>query len=103
MSRKVSTTQPIRWNKDTQEFEYRCEPCKAKNSRYFWPLTEEFWDFKRGFVRCNACERERKAKFEREKRARDPEYRARCVALTKEIRKVKGHIYQETRKLKKAG
>lgn len=88
-------TEPIRYNKDTEEFEYRCESCLRKNVKAWWPLTLEFWSPYRGMTRCHACHAEYKAKVMRDRRANDPEYKQRCVQQTREARKVKGRIYYE--------
>jgi hypothetical protein len=92
---------PVRWNSDTEEFEYRCESCKSKNSRYFWPLTLDFWAPEKSMSRCRACNAEYKARVMREKR-RNPEYRQKCVEQTRALRKLKGPIYEASRKRGKA-
>jgi len=92
----VSSTAPVRYNKDTEEFEMRCESCKQKNSQIFWPLTLEFWNPESGMKMCRACGKEKKAADQKARRS-DPVYRERCVAATREIRAIKGHIYNETR------
>jgi hypothetical protein len=89
---------PVRWNRDTEEFEYRCDSCRDKNSRYFWPLTLDFWSPNTNMTRCRACNAEHKAKITREKRRNDPEYRQKCVTQTRELRKLKGPIYEASRK-----
>jgi hypothetical protein len=90
-------TEPIKWNKETEEWEYRCEECIRKGMRSWWPLTFEFWNPTRGMNRCLACQAEHKARQQREKRRANPEYRRKCVEQTRELRKLKGRIYDEQR------
>jgi hypothetical protein len=93
----VPSTALVRYNRDTEEFEYRCEGCTTKDSRLFWPLTLEFWNPDSNMKYCRACNAERKAATERKRRQENPEYRAKCVEGTREARKVKGHIYNQNR------
>lgn len=90
-------TESIKWNTDTEEWEYRCEGCLSKNLKAWWPLTFEFWNPKRGMTKCLACHAEYKARVQRERRKADPEYRNRCIEQTREMRKLKGRIYEEQR------
>jgi hypothetical protein len=39
----------------------------------FWPLTDEFWDAKRGMIHCRACWREIDAFYQRERVRNNPE------------------------------
>jgi hypothetical protein len=92
----------VRYNPDTEIFELRCDDCVAKKiGSSYWPLTHEFWNVHRGMTRCRSCQKDYTARFEREKRHNDPEYKKRCLDTVKEIRKVKGHIYQERQTAKK--
>lgn len=85
-----------------EEWEYRCESCKLKGrTRYYWPLTAEFFDYRQGMNRCIACQREYRAAQQR-KRRQNPEIRERDVQRVKEIRKVKSFVYNERLREKNA-
>jgi len=96
-------TEPVKWNPDLEEWEYRCEDCLQKGLKAWWPLTFEFWSPNRGMNRCLACQAEYKAKVQRERRRTDPEYRNRCIEQTREQRRIKGHIYEKQRKRRSRG
>lgn len=69
------TRAPIRWSKATEELEYRCEECSLRGNAAWWPLSPEFWDYRRAWTRCRACWKE----YDRERNRRlrqDEEYRA---------------------------
>lgn len=69
-------TANVRWSRDLETIEVRCEDCALASRAAWWPATAEFWDFARGFARCRACHVTRNR--ERVRRMRlDPDYRAR--------------------------
>lgn len=38
------------------EFQLRCDHCaKSRQGAFYWPITLEYWDPKRGMGRCRAC------------------------------------------------
>ncbi len=46
---------PVRWREDVG-WEYRCDACTERGEGMrFWPLTEEYWNHRRGMARCRAC------------------------------------------------
>ncbi len=46
---------PLRWDRDTESFLYRCQSCRLRGNGAWWPLDETCWNFQRGFSRCRAC------------------------------------------------
>lgn len=36
-------------------FEFRCMACALQQRASWWPLDEEFWNFRRSLARCRAC------------------------------------------------
>lgn len=59
----------VRWNKELQCFEMRCDECaqnrgadRKGDGGGYWPLTTEFWSTTYGLQRCKACNTERKRK-----------------------------------------
>jgi hypothetical protein len=83
----------LRWREDTG-IEKRCNACpKGMN---WWPLTEEFWYFRKSFNRCIACytriKRVHTARLRRENEARrlaNLEYQRKYRGETKGARRVK--------------
>jgi hypothetical protein len=86
----------LRWREDTG-IEKRCDACpKGMN---WWPLTEEFWYFRKSFNRCIACyTRVRNASQSRIRRENDLrrlanlDYQRKYRAETKGARKVKNQV-----------
>lgn len=72
MTRQRRFAAPIRLREDTG-WEVRCEHCALRNRQCFWPLDEEFWDFK-AMSMCKACHRDTQARRKRERSAIDPAY-----------------------------
>lgn len=42
--------------RDDVGYELRCPDCASLGRSCFWPLTDEYWDKRRGFRRCRACQ-----------------------------------------------
>jgi len=64
-------TRGVRYNPDIGDFELKCDDCVGKrNTRCYWPLTLDFWN-PRTMQRCRACDVERRARLQREKRKAD--------------------------------
>ena len=76
---------PIRWREDTG-WEYRCGSCVALDEASFWPLTDEFWDKKRGMLRCRACWRALDRQASRQRHASSEEIRAHKRAYSRRYR-----------------
>lgn len=69
----------IRWSDDVG-WELRCNDCVRKpRTAHYWPLTEDFWDPKKGMQRCIACHKEQRNARERRRYWTDPEYRQRII------------------------
>ena len=86
-------TSGLRWREDTG-IEKRCAAC-PKGMRW-WPLTEEFWNFKGSFNKCRACyARIRNAsqnRIRRESEARrlvNRDYQRRYRMESKDVRRIK--------------
>lgn len=67
---------PIRWRADVG-WEYRCEDCVRRARACFWPLADEFWDYRRGMRRCRACYRAHDAARARARYRGDTTFRER--------------------------
>lgn len=76
---------PIRWREDTG-WEFRCGDCAQKEEARFWPLTDEFWDKRRGMLRCRACWRDLDRRVSRERHASSEEVRERKRRYSKRYR-----------------
>jgi hypothetical protein len=90
-------TSGLRWREDTG-IEKRCDACPKGMA--WWPLTEEFWYFRKSFSKCRACYTRIKnintARVRREndlKRLANLEYQRKYRAETKEVRAIKNQIY----------
>ena len=83
MGSRLFTT--VRWRDDTG-WELRCADCAAQDTSCFWPLTDEFWDKRRGMNRCRACYRSYDNRMHRERYASDAEHRARRLMNAKKYR-----------------
>lgn len=71
-----ATQAPLRHDRETGGFQYRCMSCYVRGNDSWWPLDEEFWNYARGFSRCRACWRTHDRLRIRERR-KDPAYRER--------------------------
>lgn len=67
-------------------FEMRCDSCARSRDARYWPLTTEFWWPTRGLSQCRGCHLHDDARKLREKRAADPEFRARVNARNAKYR-----------------
>lgn len=80
----------IRYRADTG-LEARCNDCAvAGQGPRYWPLTEEYWNFGRGFMRCRACFILHDRRRSRERYANDPEFKKRKDAQNMAYRKLVG-------------
>lgn len=92
-----SKTSGLRWREDTG-IEKRCESCPK--GMQWWPLTEEFYDFRKSFVTCHACavrvKREHQRRVRREndlRRLANLEYQRKYRAESKEARQIQNQLY----------
>ena len=86
-----------RYDPTLQEFQLRCEGCREKGRASFWPLTLEFWVPRKSMARCRACHNEDRNRSTRDRRASDPEYRAREQAANRQARREMGRIWYAQR------
>lgn len=75
MSRPRLIRSNVRWEREMDEPQLRCESCATKGGPYWWPLTKEFWDPRLGFARCRACHNAARRKARRA--AMDPNAKQR--------------------------
>lgn len=92
-----SKTSGLRWREDTG-IEKRCAECPK--GLQWWPLTDEFWYFRKSFNRCRACYDRVKRAGDRRRLAMRPdlrlanlEYQRTYRADSKEARQVKNQAY----------
>jgi hypothetical protein len=86
----------LRYREDTG-IEHRCRYC-PKGCQW-WPLTDEFWDYKAGFGRCRACRDLLKRRSQTRRLKESPErllkfrqYQAGYQESSREVRAIKNRI-----------
>lgn len=101
---KYGETRGVRWNPEVDAFTLKCDDCAKRGDACYWPLTLDFWN-PRTMQRCRACDADKRARMEREKRRADnafaEERRARARAYYREnkaVMSMKHTIYMRERR-----
>jgi hypothetical protein len=76
-------TRGVRWSKELDGFEMRCDDCAIRGQTCYWPLTREFWDAY-SLQRCRACNLAKKKRESKRRFDGDSEHREkrRASAMT---------------------
>lgn len=87
---KILQPAGIRWRADVG-FEIICPSCARQgDGAYYWPLTEEFWNWKKTLTKCRACLKEEDRAKARKRWKKSEKYRAYRRKYLEEYRKVAG-------------
>lgn len=71
----------LRYREDTG-IEHRCRYCPK--GQQWWPLTDEFWDYRAGFASCRACRSKSKYQSDRRRLIENPERLLKFSAYQRE-------------------